>query len=58
MNFTRNVVVSRTAEQTKRDNAIGRLRKGFGIADVSECVDLPEDEVRRLVEEMRCIAQG
>ncbi len=38
-------------EQTKRDNAIRMLRKGFGTADVSECVDLPEEEVRRLAEE-------
>ena len=41
------------AEQTKRDNAIRMLRKGFGTADVSECVDLPEEEVRRLAEEMK-----
>ena len=40
-------------EQTKRDNAIRMLRKGFGTADVSECVDLPEEEVRRLAEEMK-----
>ena len=40
-------------EQTKRDNAIRMLRKEFGTADVSECVDLPEEEVRRLAEEMK-----
>ena len=39
-------------EQTKRDNALRMLGKGFNIAVVAECADLPEEEVRRLAEEL------
>jgi len=40
-------------ERTKRENALRMLDKGFGIADVAECVNLSEAEVRRLAEETR-----
>ena len=40
-------------ERTKRENALRMLDKGFSIADVSECVNLSEAEVRRLAEETR-----
>ena len=40
-------------EQTKRDNAVRMLNKGMSIADVAECVDLPEEEIRRIAKETR-----
>ena len=40
-------------ERTKRENALRMLDKGFSIADVAECVNLSEAEVRRLAEETR-----
>ena len=40
-------------ERTKRENALRMLDKGFSVADVAECVNLSEAEVRRLVEETR-----
>ncbi len=39
------------AEKNKRDNALRMLRKGMNIADVAECVDLPEGEIARLAED-------
>ena len=40
-------------ERTKRENALRMLDKGFSVADVAECVNLSEAEVRRLAEETR-----
>jgi len=40
-------------ERTKRENALRMLDKGFGIADIAECVNLSEAEIRRLAEETR-----
>ncbi len=40
-------------ERTKRENALRMLDKGFSIADIAECVNLSEAEVRRLAEETR-----
>ena len=40
-------------ERTKRENALRMLDKGFSIADVAECVNLSEAEVRHLAEETR-----
>ena len=39
------------AEGTKRENALRMLRKGLDIDLIAECVDLPEEEVRRLADE-------
>jgi len=39
------------ADANKRANALRMLDKGFSIPDVAECVDLPEEEVRRLADE-------
>ena len=40
-------------EQTKRDNAVRMLNKGMSVNDVAECVDLPEEEIRRIAKETR-----
>ncbi len=43
--------ISLGADRTKRENALRMLRKGLDVPFVAECVDLPEEEVRRLVED-------
>ena len=40
-------------ERTRRENALRMLGKGFSVADIAECVNLSEAEVRRLAEETR-----
>lgn len=41
------------ADANKRANALRMLDKGFSIPDVAECVDLPEEEVRRMADSAR-----
>ena len=38
-------------EETKREAALRMLGKGLDPAFIAECIDLPEEEVRRLRDE-------
>ena len=49
MGIEKGIVIG--AEGTKRENALRMLRKGLDIDLIAECVDLPEEEVRRLADE-------
>jgi len=42
--------IEKGTDRTKRDNALRMLRRNLDIGLVAECVDLPEEEVRRLAE--------